>query len=89
MSSTLFVGLIKFGIRDIWKVLLSTCELPECIGAVKGILYLGDFLPVISTFIFLVWMNFGIRDLHVMLLEFGDHCDKRGRECCAFVTGLN
>jgi hypothetical protein len=46
----------------------------ECIDTVKRIIYLGDFLPVISTFICLMWVNFGMRNLHVMVLKCGDLC---------------
>ena len=58
-------------------MLLSNCELRGCMDAVKDIIYLGDFLRAISTFICLMWVNFGVRDQHVMVSKFDDLCDKR------------
>lgn len=55
------------------------------IGTVKVILYLKD----INSYLYFphwVWVKFGVRDLHMILLNISEFCDSMGK---AILMGIN
>ena len=36
-----------------------------------------------------VWVKFGIRDLHIILLNISEFCDNQHREGLTFLMGIN
>jgi hypothetical protein len=48
-----------------------------------------NFLSEFSTFFCPMWMKFGIRGLHLMLLSLYELCDNPPVEGCAFLMDIN
>lgn len=58
------------------------------IDTVKVIIYLKDINSYVY-FLHWVWVKFGIRGLHMILLNISKFCDSQHREGLTFLLGIN